>query len=296
MSSAKTFSGLRRFVPACRPASHHDLERLQQFLNESKRLVALTGAGLSTESGIPDYRSANVGLYARTNRRPIQYLEFVRSTTARQRYWARNFVGWPKFSSFEPNTSHLALARWEKHGALDCIVTQNVDDLHRKAGSLNVVELHGSTHRVVCLSCDLQMSRHKLQEMFVKENPDWLESGLQDQIAPDGDVLLSDEQAKSFKVPPCPNCGGILKPDVIFFGDNVAVQLVDHIYGLVGSADSILVAGSSLFGFSGYRFVHRAKSLGKKIAIVNIGPTRADDMADLKIEARCSEVLVKLQV
>lgn len=287
-------SGLLRFVPLSRPPNFHDIEKLQSFVAEAKRMMVLTGAGLSTESGIPDYRSASVGLYARTSHRPLQYQEFVCSAAARQRYWARNFVGWSRFSTIQPNVSHMTFSEWEKKGVVDCLVTQNVDELHRKAGSLNLIELHGSAHRVVCLSCDLQMHRNDLQETFLEINSGWSDTAIDEQIAPDGDVLLSSDLVKNFKVPPCPNCGGTLKPDVIFFGDNVPVQVVDRVYELVKSADCLLVAGSSLYVYSGYRFVHRAKTIGKKIVIINIGPTRADDIVDLKIDAKCSDVLSQI--
>ena len=186
------------FVPESKPVLSEQFLEIQNFINDAGKLLCLTGAGLSTESGIPDYRSAGVGLYARTNRRPMQYQDFIKNSSNRQRYWARNFTGWPQFSSFEPNASHKALSKWEKSGKLHSLVTQNVDALHTKAGNKNVFELHGCTHRVICLSCDLKLPRLELQEMFHELNPTW--DITTNEIAPDGDVLLTDDQIKSFKV------------------------------------------------------------------------------------------------
>ena len=186
------------FVPNSKPAFQNDIYQLQNFIARSKRLFVLTGAGISTESGIPDYRSEGVGLYARTSRRPMQYQEFVKSASGRQRYWARNYVGWPQFASFEPNTCHKILSYWESLGKIHWLVTQNVDALHSKAGSTKVTELHGCSHRVMCLSCDLLMPRWDLQKMFKESNPSW--HGESNAIAPDGDVMLTDEEVLDFKV------------------------------------------------------------------------------------------------
>lgn len=292
-------AGLRstqRFVPPSKPVHPADIEKLQDFFNSTKKLLVMTGAGLSTESGIPDYRSEGVGLYARTDRRPVQHSDYMGSAKNRQRYWARNFVGWPQFSSFQPNESHMVLSQWERAGKIQWLVTQNIDSLHHKAGSSKLTELHGCTYRVVCMSCKALYKRWDLQEVFKQHNPGWTAEVESLEIAPDGDVLLTDEQVEDFKVPGCEKCGGILKPDVVFFGDNVPVPKVDFVYGQVDSCDGLLVLGSSLHVYSGFRFANRAASQGKPIAIVNIGPTRADNLVNIKIDAKCSEVLPQIHV
>ncbi|OXB64617.1 hypothetical protein ASZ78_008693, partial [Callipepla squamata] len=277
------------FVPASLPPHPAEVQELQRFVSTSKKLFVMTGAGISTESGIPDYRSEGVGLYARSERRPIQHAEFVRSAGARQRYWARNFVGWPQFSSHQPNAAHLVLRHWEELGKLHWLVTQNVDALHTKAGSQRVTELHGCTHRVFCLTCGDQTSRSELQEHFEALNPGWKAEALG--VAPDGDVFLTDEQVRSFQVPSCRKCGGILKPDVTFFGDTVSREKVDFVHQRLAESDSMLVAGSSMQVYSGYRFALAAREKRLPIAVLNIGPTRLDHFASLKLNSRCGELL-----
>ncbi|XP_060256566.1 NAD-dependent protein lipoamidase sirtuin-4, mitochondrial isoform X1 [Ovis aries] len=232
------------FVPPSPPLDTEKVKELQRFITLSKRLLVMTGAGISTESGIPDYRSEKVGLYARTDRRPIQHGDFVRSAPVRQRYWARNFVGWPQFSSHQPNPAHWALSNWERLGKLHWLVTQNVDALHTKAGSQRLTELHGCMHRVLCLDCGEQTPRGALQERFQVLNPTW--SAEAHGLAPDGDVFLTEEEVQSFQVPSCSRCGGPLKPDVVFFGDTVKPDKVDFVHKRVNEADSLLVVGSSL--------------------------------------------------
>uniref|UniRef100_A0ABI7ZY28 Deacetylase sirtuin-type domain-containing protein n=3 Tax=Felinae TaxID=338152 RepID=A0ABI7ZY28_FELCA len=231
------------FVPPSPPLDPEKIRELQRFITLSKRLLVMTGAGISTESGIPDYRSEKVGLYARTDRKPIQHGDFLRSAPVRQRYWARNFVGWPRFSSLQPNPAHWALSNWERLGKLYWLVTQNVDALHTKAGSQRLTELHGCMHRVLCLNCGEQIPREVLQERFEALNPTW--SAEAHGLAPDGDVFLTEEQVRSFRVPSC-RCGGPLKPDVVFFGDTVNPDKVDFVHRRVKEADSLLVVGSSL--------------------------------------------------
>ncbi|XP_004843731.1 NAD-dependent protein lipoamidase sirtuin-4, mitochondrial [Heterocephalus glaber] len=280
-------SGL--FVPPCPPLSPEKVREFQRFITLSKKLLVMTGAGISTESGIPDYRSEKVGLYARNARRPIQHSDFLRSAPIRQRYWARNFVGWPQFSSHQPNPAHWALSTWERLGKLHWLVTQNVDSLHTKAGSQRLTELHGCMHRVLCLSCGAQTPRGALQQRFQVLNPTW---GAEAQgLAPDGDVFLSDEQVRTFQVPSCLRCGGPLKPDVVFFGDTVDPAKVDFVHKRVKEADALLVVGSSLQVYSGYRFVLTARDQKIPIAILNIGRTRSDDLACLKLSSRCGELL-----
>ncbi|XP_076615045.1 NAD-dependent protein lipoamidase sirtuin-4, mitochondrial [Chaetodon auriga] len=281
------------FVPACSTADAHSLELLQDFVSRARRLFVITGAGLSTESGIPDYRSEGVGLYARTDRRPMQHVEFIRSAKSRQRYWARNFVGWPQFSSHQPNSAHKVLQRWEEGGKLHWLVTQNVDALHSKAGHRGLTELHGCAHRVMCLGCGGITARKELQTRFVALNPDW--SAQAGGVAPDGDVFIEDEQVLHFRVPSCEDCGGILKPEVTFFGDTVNKATVQFVHDRLAESDAVLVVGSSLQVYSGYRFLLAASDRKMPVAILNIGTTRADHLAELKVSSRCGEVLSSIQ-
>ncbi|MEE6504217.1 hypothetical protein FKM82_005101 [Ascaphus truei] len=283
---------LSQYVPACPPADPRHLEALKDFVSRSRSLFVMTGAGISTESGIPDYRSEGVGLYSRTERRPIQHAEFVRSGAARQRYWARNFVGWPQFSTHQPNVAHVALCNWERAGRLRGLVTQNVDALHTKAGNRNLIELHGCTHRVTCLGCSAVFGRSELQHRFTALNPSWREQA--HGVAPDGDVFLTDEQVSSFRVPACDSCGGVLKPQVTFFGDTVSQDIVNSVYECLSLADAVLIVGSSLQVYSGYRFALSAKERQLPMAILNIGPTRADHLAVVKVNSRCGDVLPHL--
>ncbi|KAF7664355.1 hypothetical protein LDENG_00180070 [Lucifuga dentata] len=286
-------AGMLNFVPACSSIDDYSLEQLQAFVSRATRLLVVTGAGLSTESGIPDYRSEGVGLYARTDRRPMQHAEFVRSARSRQRYWARNFVGWPQFSSREPNSAHRTLQRWEEEGKMHWLVTQNVDALHSKAGQKRLTELHGCAHRVMCLGCGAISPREELQRRFAAQNPDWrAQAGA---VAPDGDVFLEDEQVLHFRVPSCQDCGGTLKPEVTFFGDTVNKATVHCVHNRLEESDAVLVVGSSLQVYSGYRFLLAASDRKIPIAILNIGPTRADHLAKLKASGRCGEVLSALQ-
>ncbi|XP_061543609.1 NAD-dependent protein lipoamidase sirtuin-4, mitochondrial [Phycodurus eques] len=281
------------FVPACGSTNTQSLQLLQDFVSRATRLFAISGAGLSTESGIPDYRSEGIGLYARTDRRPMQHIEFVRSAKSRQRYWARNFLGWPQFSSHQPNAAHKALQHWEGRGKLHWLVTQNVDALHSKAGQKRLTELHGCAHRVVCLGCGSFSTREELQRRFVDLNPDWrAQAGA---VAPDGDVFLEDELACHFMVPSCEVCGGILKPEVTFFGDTVNKDTVQFVHNKLAQSDAVLVIGTSLQVYSGYRFLLAASDRNIPVAIVNIGPTRADHLAQLKVRGRCGEVLSLIQ-
>ncbi|XP_041456855.1 NAD-dependent protein lipoamidase sirtuin-4, mitochondrial-like [Lytechinus variegatus] len=283
------------FVPASRPVKESSIEQLQQFVDNSKRLFVLTGAGISTESGIPDYRSDEVGLYARSDRRPIQYHDFVHSPLRRQRYWARNYVGWPQFSSFMPNQTHLALAEWEKVGKIHWLVTQNVDALHTKAGSQRVIELHGCSHRIICMSCKTLTSRNVLQERMMAANPDF-HTEKQYAPAPDGDVILPDELVTRFHMPSCESCGGLLKPHLVFFGDNVDREIKESVFQKLEESDAVLVIGSSLEVYSGYRFIHSAWEQKKPVAVINIGKTRADKLGPLKIEGRLGDIIPRIRV
>lgn len=264
---------------------------LHDFLARAKRLVVLTGAGCSTESGIPDYRSPG-GVWAR--HKPIYFSAFVRSAEVRRFYWARSYRGWPRFDKARPNAAHRALAQLEAHGRLHQLITQNVDDLHQEAGSRAVVQLHGRNRVVVCLDCGSETPRAEMQQRIEELNPGWMNDSLdpdEADFAPDGDAAIAHEIVGSFQVPACHRCGGVLKPAVVFFGESVPKEKVDYSMRRVDEADALLVVGSSLTVWSGFRFAKRAHERGTPIAIVNIGPTRADDLASLKIEAKCGEVL-----
>ncbi|KAF7284701.1 hypothetical protein GWI33_021714 [Rhynchophorus ferrugineus] len=285
---------LEQFVPKHKPARDEDIQLLENFIFNSKRLLVLTGAGISTESGIPDYRSEVVGLYARTNHKPIQHMEFMRSNATRQRYWARNFVGWPRFSKSQPNAVHFSIKKLEiDHKIVHTVVTQNVDNLHYKAGSQNVIELHGNGHRVVCLQCNKIYDRYYIQEKL-KNKYDIDFDAMTKVIGTDGDVAVPEEFSANFTVPTCESCNGILKPDITFFGANVPKSKVDKVKENVTMSDSLLVLGSSLSVFSGYRIFLQALEEGKNTCIVNIGRTRADDQVKLKIEAKCGDILPKI--
>uniref|UniRef100_A0A0C9PWP9 NAD-dependent protein deacylase n=2 Tax=Fopius arisanus TaxID=64838 RepID=A0A0C9PWP9_9HYME len=277
------------FVPKHEPPNPNDLTKLSNFIKNSGRICVLTGAGVSTESGIPDYRSQGVGLYATSNKRPVLYQDFRNKEYVRRRYWARNYIGWPRFSKVRPNVTHKVLKHLEDLGIVNCIVTQNVDSLHWKAGSKNVIELHGTAFKVMCLGCDQLINREEFQKVLDQANPSVI--AVSKAIRPDGDVELSEEQIEDFALPPCENCGGILKPDIVFFGDNVPRAVVENVRVSVDESDALLVLGTSLTTFSGYRIILQAVDNNKPIAIVNIGETRADCHAHVKIKSRCGEVL-----
>jgi NAD-dependent deacetylase sirtuin 4 len=256
-------------------------------LLEGHRLAVLTGAGISTDSGIPDYRSPG-----RPPRNPIQHRQFVSDAAWRQRYWARSVVGWERFRHARPNAIHHALANLERCGLVTGVVTQNVDRLHHAAGSRRVVELHGALAEVRCLDCGAFESRDALQLRLRARNPWLLDGG--EELRPDGDVELEGDAIERFEVASCTACGGVLMPNVVFFGGAVARSVVDEAMAHVESAGALLVLGSSLAVFSGWRFVRRASELGKPIAIVNLGATRGDPQATLKLEAPLGEVVPRL--
>ncbi|CAG9857476.1 unnamed protein product [Phyllotreta striolata] len=282
-----------KFVPKCSEASERDVDALRQFIRDSKQILVLTGAGISTESGIPDYRSEEVGLYARTNHKPIQHQEFLRHPHIRRRYWARNFVGWDAFRQRQPNPVHYSIRNLELDlNKVSRVVTQNVDNLHYKAGSRNVVELHGSGYRVICLNCRRLYDRDRIQEELRESNPHMPEAITM--IRPDGDVDIPQEAVEGFRPPSCGSCDHPLKPDIVFFGDNVPKERVQAVRDAVTSSDALLVLGTSLSVFSSYRIVLQGVEEKKKIAMVNIGKTRGDGVVDLKIAARCGDVLPKI--
>ena len=283
---------LKNFVPPHAAVSEESLNKVETFLAHSRRLFVMTGAGISTESGIKDYRSEGVGLYATSSTRPTNYSDFLCSAAVRQRYWARNTTAWPFFSSFKPNISHKALATMEHRGSLHWLVTQNVDSLHFKAGSRRVTELHGTVSSVICLSCHSMLPRDELQEKIYRENPNW--SAKPQGFAPDADVFVSQTEINKFRTPLCDRCGGILKPNVVFFGDTVPRQRVEEITQRLEESDACLVVGSSVETYSSFRHIRHASALGKPLLIINIGPTRADDLADVKVVGRSGEIFTKL--
>ena len=266
-----------------------DVSRLAE-VTRGKAVVMLTGAGLSTESGIPDYRSPESLARAR---RPIHGPEFVRSESLRRRYWARSALGWARMRAAEPNAGHRAIAALEHRGAVTHVVTQNVDRLHAKAGSRRVTELHGALADVGCLACGASEERDSLQVRILELNPGWTEAHALD-AAPDGDADLPADRVEAFAVPACVACGGVLKPRVVFFGENVPRPVVDEAFAAVDRAHVLLVAGSSLAVFSGFRFLRRAAERRIPIAIVNRGPVRGEEHATLKVEASTGATLEAL--
>lgn len=265
-----------------------DVNALADVLR-GRRVVVLCGAGCSTESGIPDYRGQGSPRRAGS---PIQYQQFVKQAAARTRYWARSSVGWPRLARARPNTGHRALARLEAGEVVGGVITQNVDGLQQLAGSRHVLELHGSLSGVRCLDCGQREARAALQRRLLASNPGWSDRFAA--IAPDGDAELDDEAVRAFRVPGCRCCAGVLKPDVVFFGESVPRERVQRAWTLFYEADALLVAGSSLVVYSGRRFVQRAERDGIPVAIVNLGPTRADQIARVRVEGRTGTVLPRL--
>lgn len=258
------------------------LDDLRAFVERHPRLFVLTGAGCSTNSGIPDYRDED-GQWKR--QRPIELQPFLRDPLMRSRYWSRSLVGWRSFGSARPNDAHHALARLEQSGCIGLLVTQNVDGLHQAAGSRRVIDLHGRIDRVACMTCRRTTPRASWQQQLESRNPDWTE--LEAPVAPDGDADLEIEASDltGFDVPDCSACGGIVKPDVVFFGENVPPWRHTQATAALVKSDAVLVAGSSLMVYSGYRYARTAARLGKPIAAVNLGRTRADHLLTLKVAA-----------
>ncbi len=255
-----------------------------------RRIAVLTGAGISTDSGIPDYRGPDS-----PPANPMTIRQFTTSRDYRRRYWARNHLGWRHMAATEPNAGHRALAALERAGVVTGVITQNVDLLHTRAGSDVVINLHGTYAQVICLDCRHTMSRAALAELLEAANPGFAERAEQVgglAVAPDADAVVADTD--SFRFIDCPPCGGMLKPDIVYFGESVTKEVVDQAYSLVDSSDALLVAGSSLTVFSGYRFVRYAAAHGIPVAIVNRGPTRGDDLATVKVDAGCSPMLTLL--
>jgi NAD-dependent SIR2 family protein deacetylase len=255
-----------------------------------RRVAVLTGAGISTDSGIPDYRGPDS-----PPSNPMTIRQFTSDPVFRQRYWARNQVGWRHMDETLPNAGHRAVAALGRHGVVTGVITQNVDLLHTKAGSHNVINLHGTYAQVICLCCGESISRAGLAEKLDALNPGFVVraksvDGLA--VAPDADAVVSETAC--FRYLDCPSCGGMLKPDIVYFGESVAKAVVEQAFTLVEASDALLVAGSSLTVFSGYRFVRHAAALGIPVAIINRGPTRGDHLATVKVDGGCSELLTLL--
>lgn len=259
---------------------------LAGFFRRHPRVAVLTGAGCSTASGIPEYRD-DAGEWKHA--RPVQYADFMGSAAVRRRYWARSFSGWRRIAAARPNAAHRALAALGRQGRLAGLVTQNVDNLHRRAGSEPVLDLHGVLDRVVCTHCGELSTRAAFQARLERDNPGW--TAVSGPLRPDGDVDLDVDASRDFAVPACERCDGIVKPDVVFFGEQVPVARVAAARQCVADADALLVVGSSLMVFSGFRFVRQAEAAGKPVAILNRGRTRGDALATLKLEADCAGLL-----
>ncbi|WP_253468429.1 Sir2 family NAD-dependent protein deacetylase [Paenarthrobacter sp. A20] len=286
-------TGFASMAPAPAPQlDHHELDAVGQALGvlSGKRLAVLTGAGLSTDSGIPDYRGPGSA-----PRNPMTFQEFIGSEANRRRYWARNHLGWSHLRHADPNAGHAAVALMERRGLLSGLITQNVDRLHEDAGSVNVVDLHGRFDQVICLESGHIFSRRLIAAILEEINPgflaDALESGVVE-MAPDADATVEDpELITSFVMAVCPICGGTLKPDFVYFGENVPKDRVERAYAMVDEAGALLVAGSSLTVQSGLRFVRHAAKAAKPVIIINRGPTRGDGFAELKLELGVSGAL-----
>ncbi len=261
-------------------------DTLVQTLADHPRWVVLTGAGISAASGIPTYRNDR-GEWQRSD--PIQHQAFIGQPAQRQRYWARSMNGWPFVRASRPNAAHELLAEFEHRGHVRLLVTQNVDRLHQRAGSRRVVDLHGRLDRVLCRDCGAALSRERFQSELKARNPGYAD--FRAEVRPDGDAEVDERWVTNFDVPPCTACGGMLMPDVVFFGGSVPRTRVDRVRRALAGADALLVVGSSLMVYSGFRFCREAVALGKPLIIVNRGTTRADELATVKVEADGAETL-----
>lgn len=280
---------LSRTLPPRTSVDEHRYAVLLDLVSDGG-VVVLTGAGMSTASGIPDYRGPD----GQRRVRPMQHGEFAGSAEARQRYWARAFAGWDRFSSARPNAAHVAVAQLQASGLVEGIITQNVDGLHQRAGATGVVELHGSLWRVVCLDCGEPYAREQVHEWLAQANPGF-DAVAVGEVRPDGDVVLPDDVVRRFRAPRCLVCGrDRLKPDVVFFGGSVPREVTDEAFEVAGRADMLLVLGSSLQVMSGYRFVRRAARDGIPVGVVTRGVTRGDAEATVQVDALLDDVLPRL--
>ncbi|MEP6390957.1 MAG: NAD-dependent protein deacetylase [Halioglobus sp.] len=260
--------------------------RLAEFMDEHPRLTVLTGAGISADSGIPTYRDASGRWLPAT---PIQHQEFIADSSKRQRYWSRSLVGWPAMRDARPNAAHYSLTQLEDMGRIELLITQNVDRLHQRAGSINVVDLHGRLDRVICLNCEANISRQQMQIELETLNPKLKESSILPR--PDGDADVPDALVSQVTVPSCKHCSGTLMPDVVFFGGTVPKPRVEKCMDAIDNCDALVVIGSSLTVYSGFRFCRRASALNKPLILINPGTTRADNLAEHKFTSDCATLL-----
>lgn len=285
----RPFSSNQRLPERDEPLVLHEPDQagdlLADFIHRYPKLMILTGAGVSTDSGIPDYRDGE-GAWKR--KQPVQHREFMENFTTRQRYWGRSLIGWPVMRNAAPNPSHYHIADLELRNHSSLVVTQNVDRLHQKAGTHAVSELHGRADEVLCMSCGYRCPRDDVHERCADLNPEF--GQYKASTAPDGDADL-DVDFSGFRLADCPECSGILKPDVVFFGDYVPKQRVHSALDALKASDGLLVIGSSLMVYSGFRFCRYAQEFGKPVATLNLGRTRAEELADLKLNARIGETL-----
>ncbi|WP_237066648.1 NAD-dependent protein deacetylase [Microbulbifer guangxiensis] len=275
-------------APSASPLSPDEAAaRLATFVRQHPRLMILTGAGVSTDSGIPDYRDED-GAWKR--KQPVQHQDFMNNLDTRRRYWGRSLVGWPVIRRSRPNPAHHHLAELERRELAELLVTQNVDRLHQRAGSRRVIDLHGRADQIRCMTCDYRCDRQLVHDHCFELNPAFRK--FQASVAPDGDADL-EVDFSGFRVFDCPQCGGILKPDVVFFGDNVPSARVQTALEGLRASEGLLVVGSSLMVYSGFRFCRYAREWNKPIAALNLGRTRADELLDLKLHARIGETLAQ---
>ncbi len=265
------------------------VSELAAFIRRHPRLLVITGAGVSTASGIPDYRDHD-GQWKQSQ--PVTWQAFVGSEYARQRYWARSMLGWPRFGQARPNGAHGALVQLEAAGHVSALITQNVDGLHQRAGHHHVIDLHGRLDRVDCLACGCRLTRADVQRQLLTINPEFADRPAT--LLADGDVALETADFSQFRLPTCPRCGGLVKPAVVFFGETVPPARVAMALAALEQADAVLVVGSSLMVYSGFRFCRAAAAQGKPIAALNLGRTRADDLLALKVSQSCAEALPEL--
>ncbi len=265
------------------------ISQLIDFLERNQPLCVLTGAGCSTASGIPDYRDSD-GRWKQT--KPVYFNDFLRHESARRRYWMRSMNGWPVIDQAAPSVTHRALTTLEAGGYVSHIITQNVDGLHQKAGSRQVIDLHGNLKDIFCFSCHERSSRRCMQERLLSHNPDFVSPN--NGLAPDGDMIMDDMKHRQFSIPACLSCGGMLKPDIVFFGESVPKARVETIKRLLSKANAMLIIGSSLMVYSGYRFCRLARRLGIPMAAVNKGKTRADSELLFKIEQDCCTIFAEM--